>query len=57
MSSQPGGYESAPAAGAPPALPPQTPPFVRLPKSPGLAAFLSLFENVGKVGLVQEQEA
>lgn len=41
---------SAPVGGAaPPALPPGSAPFVRLPKSPGLAAFLSLFPGLGQV--------
>ena len=35
-------------AQAPPALPPAG-PYVRLPKSPGLAAFLSLFPGLGQV--------
>ncbi|HEY8234919.1 MAG TPA: DUF5668 domain-containing protein [Vicinamibacteria bacterium] len=48
MSSQPSGPESVPP-GMPPALPPQNAPFVRLPKSPGLAAFLSLFPGLGQV--------
>lgn len=47
MSSQP--YEThSPAPGAPPALPPPA-PYLRLPKSPGLAAFLSLFPGLGQV--------
>jgi len=33
----------------PPALPPAVGPYVRLPKSPGLAAFLSLFPGLGQV--------
>ena len=33
----------------PPALPPAAGPYVRLPKSPGLAAFLSLFPGLGQV--------
>jgi hypothetical protein len=49
MSSQPGGYESAPPPAAPPALPSQNAPYVRLPRSPGLAAFLSLFPGLGQV--------
>jgi TM2 domain-containing membrane protein YozV len=55
MSSQPPEPESpAPEAPAPP--PPAPPglasagaPYVRLPKSPGLAAFLSLFPGLGQV--------
>jgi hypothetical protein len=55
MSSQPFNPESpAPAAPPPaPALPaaagPMGAPYVRLPKSPGLAAFLSLFPGLGQV--------
>ena len=50
MSSQPSGPPSAfQSTGAPPALPPGSAPFVRLPKSPGLAAFLSLFPGLGQV--------
>lgn len=50
MSSQPSGPESVPPPpGMPPALPSQNAPFVRLPKSPGLAAFLSLFPGLGQV--------
>jgi len=50
MSSQSSGPQSAPAlAGAPPALPSGNAPYVRLPKSPGLAAFLSLFPGLGQV--------
>ncbi len=51
MSSQPPEPES-PAPGAPPALPPgpvQAGPYVQLPKSPGLAAFLSLLPGLGQV--------
>jgi TM2 domain-containing membrane protein YozV len=49
MSSQPlDPHYTAPAA-PPPALPPAAAPFVRLPKSPGLAAFLSLFPGLGQV--------
>jgi hypothetical protein len=51
MSSQPLDPHSSPAGT--PALPPPPPstggPFVRLPKSPGLAAFLSLFPGLGQV--------
>jgi hypothetical protein len=50
MSSQP--YEphtAAPQPAAPPALPPAAAPYARLPKSPGLAAFLSLFPGLGQV--------
>jgi TM2 domain-containing membrane protein YozV len=46
MSSQPPETFSPPPA--PPALPPPG-PYVRLPKSPGLAAFLSLFPGLGQV--------
>jgi TM2 domain-containing membrane protein YozV len=49
MSSQSGPQIAAPSPGAPPALPPGTAPYVRLPKSPGLAAFLSLFPGLGQV--------
>jgi hypothetical protein len=57
MSSQPLDPQSPPAAppSAPPhALPPYAAappaaPYVRLPKSPGLAAFLSLFPGLGQV--------
>ena len=54
MSSQPFNPQSSPATpGAPPALPPgmvpASAPYVRLPKSPGLAAFLSLFPGLGQV--------
>src|SRR5512136_781912 len=45
MSSQPFETQSP----APPALPPAAAPYVRLPKSPGLAAFLSLFPGLGQV--------
>jgi TM2 domain-containing membrane protein YozV len=44
MSSQP-----LDAHNPPPALPPVAGPYVRLPKSPGLAAFLSLFPGLGQV--------
>ena len=44
MSSQPLDPHSPP-----PALPPAAGPYVRLPKSPGLAAFLSLFPGLGQV--------
>ena len=55
MSSSPFDPETpavAPAApAAPPALPPGSAgaPYVRLPKSPGLAAFLSLFPGLGQI--------
>jgi hypothetical protein len=54
MSSQPFNPQSSPATpGAPAALPPgmipASAPYVRLPKSPGLAAFLSLFPGLGQV--------
>jgi TM2 domain-containing membrane protein YozV len=45
MTSQP---IDPPPAAHPPALPPAA-PYVRLPKSPGLAAFLSLFPGLGQV--------
>ena len=45
MSSQP----LEPQSPAPAALPPAAAPYVRLPKSPGLAAFLSLFPGLGQV--------
>jgi len=45
MSSQPLEPQSPP----PLALPPPAGPYVRLPKSPGLAAFLSLFPGLGQV--------
>ncbi len=53
MSSQPFEPQSPPPA-APPAPPPSAmapaaAPYVRLPKSPGLAAFLSLFPGLGQV--------
>ena len=56
MSSQPPAPESA-APETPPAPPPLPPapaivaagPYVQLPKSPGLAAFLSLFPGLGQV--------
>jgi hypothetical protein len=48
MSSQPLEPQSPPVA-LPPALPPAGTPYVRLPKSPGLAAFLSLFPGLGQV--------
>ena len=47
MSSQPFEPQSPPQA-PPPALPGPA-PYVRLPKSPGLAAFLSLFPGLGQV--------
>jgi TM2 domain-containing membrane protein YozV len=48
------GYTSPPTATPPPPLPPAPAagaggPYVRLPKSPGLAAFLSLFPGLGQV--------
>jgi len=50
MSSQPSSHPgAAPPPGGPPALPPGGAPYVRLPKSPGLAAFLSLFPGLGQV--------
>jgi hypothetical protein len=55
MSSQPPEIESAApeAPAAPPPLPPgpaaTAAPYVQLPKSPGLAAFLSLFPGLGQV--------
>jgi TM2 domain-containing membrane protein YozV len=57
MTSQPPEPESPATAApeppaAPPALPkgpPQAAPYVQLPKSPGLAAFLSLFPGLGQV--------
>lgn len=50
MSSQPLEPQSpTPAPAHPPALPPAGAPYVRLPKSPGLAAFLSLFPGLGQV--------
>ena len=52
MSSQPPENES-PAQAVPPPLPPGPAPaggpYVQLPKSPGLAAFLSLFPGLGQV--------
>ena len=48
MSSQPLDTHS-PAPAPPLALPPAVAPYVRLPKSPGLAAFLSLFPGLGQV--------
>jgi TM2 domain-containing membrane protein YozV len=48
MSSQPLDPISPPQTPPPPALPPAA-PYVRLPKSPGLAAFLSLFPGLGQV--------
>ena len=45
MSSQPLEPQNPPPA----ALPPAAGPYVRLPKSPGLAAFLSLFPGLGQV--------
>jgi TM2 domain-containing membrane protein YozV len=51
MSSQPPDVQSPPPP--PPALPPYAAapaaPYVQLPKSPGLAAFLSLFPGLGQV--------
>ena len=51
MSSSPFDSQSPMAPPAPPSLPPGQAgaPFVRLPKSPGLAAFLSLFPGLGQV--------
>ena len=53
MSSQPFEPQSPPPPTVPPALPPAAmapaAPYVRLPKSPGLAAFLSLFPGLGQV--------
>lgn len=49
MSSQPTGPESTSPPVVPPALPSPSAPFVKLPKSPGLAAFLSLFPGLGQV--------
>ncbi len=40
---------TSPQQTPPPALPPAAPSYVRLPKSPGLAAFLSLFPGLGQV--------
>ncbi len=48
MSSQPIDPTS-PAQAVPPSALPPVPPYVRLPKSPGLAAFLSLFPGLGQV--------
>jgi TM2 domain-containing membrane protein YozV len=48
MSSQQVDPISPPQAPPPSALPPAA-PYVRLPKSPGLAAFLSLFPGLGQV--------
>jgi TM2 domain-containing membrane protein YozV len=48
MSSQPLDPLAPPPAAPPSALPPPG-PYVRLPKSPGLAAFLSLFPGLGQV--------
>jgi hypothetical protein len=48
MSSQQVDPSSAPQTPIPPALTPAS-PYVRLPKSPGLAAFLSLFPGLGQV--------
>jgi TM2 domain-containing membrane protein YozV len=39
----------SPAAALPPAPPSAGAPYLRLPKSPGLAAFLSLFPGLGQV--------
>jgi TM2 domain-containing membrane protein YozV len=53
MSSQPFDSQGSPAAPPNAALPPPASaaggPYVRLPKSPGLAAFLSLFPGLGQV--------
>jgi len=52
MSSQPFDPQSSPAATPTPALPPPSSPgspYLRFPKSPGLAAFLSLFPGLGQV--------
>jgi TM2 domain-containing membrane protein YozV len=40
---------SSPSQGSPPPAPPQAAPNRRLPQSPGLAAFLSLFPGLGQV--------
>jgi hypothetical protein len=48
MSSQPIDPQPPVQAVPPPPLPPAS-PYVRLPKSPGLAAFLSLFPGLGQV--------
>jgi TM2 domain-containing membrane protein YozV len=48
MSSPQAEPTSTPQPSPPPALPPPA-PYVRLPKSPGLAAFLSLFPGLGQV--------
>ena len=47
MSSQPNEPQATPPA--PPAALPGAAPYLRLPKSPGLAAFLSLFPGLGQV--------
>jgi len=51
MTSEPSLNDSPGLPPAPPALPAGAPPasYVRLPKSPGLAAFLSLFPGLGQV--------
>jgi TM2 domain-containing membrane protein YozV len=51
MSSQPFEPNSPPPVPPPPLAPPPLAagPYVRLPKSPGLAAFLSLFPGLGQV--------
>jgi TM2 domain-containing membrane protein YozV len=55
MSSSPFDPQTPAVAPAPPAAPPALPPgsagapYVRLPKSPGLAAFLSLFPGLGQI--------
>lgn len=41
--------QAQPQATPPPLLPPPTAPYLRLPKSPGLAAFLALFPGLGHV--------
>jgi hypothetical protein len=49
MSSQPLEPHSPPPPALPPAAMAPAAPYVRLPKSPGLAAFLSLFPGLGQV--------
>jgi LiaF transmembrane domain len=49
MSSQPLEPQSPPPPALPPAAMAPAAPYVRLPKSPGLAAFLSLFPGLGQV--------
>ena len=49
MSSQTLESQSPPPAALPPAAMAPAAPYVRLPKSPGLAAFLSLFPGLGQV--------